>query len=27
LSLGGCLYLRLLYNPRKSANIENVASD
>ena len=27
LSLGGYLYLRLLYNPRKSANIENVASD
>ena len=27
LSLGGYLYLRLLYNPRKSANIENIASD
>jgi uncharacterized membrane protein YphA (DoxX/SURF4 family) len=27
LSLGGYLYLKLLYNPRKSANIENVASD
>ena len=27
LSLGGYLYLRLLYNPRKSTNIENVASD
>jgi uncharacterized membrane protein len=27
LSLGGYLYLRLLHNPRKSNNIENVASD
>ena len=27
LSLGGYLYLKLLYNPRKSTNIENVASD
>jgi hypothetical protein len=27
LSLSCYLYLRLLYNPRKSTNIENVASD
>jgi hypothetical protein len=27
LSLSSYLYLRLLYNPRKSANIENVTSD
>ena len=27
LSLSCYLYLRLLYNPRKSANIENVAGD